>query len=170
MSSAFGIACASTAPPGQKACMSDSSTIGKIPSAALALGLAGLIPFFAGAAAQWVSLPLLPQATGLKLTIVYGAIILSFLGGIRWGTAIGPYDTGRQTLEFSASVLGSLAGLAAVFLPPIPALSLLIVALGVRPSAAAPELSQTYRLPKATLVVYYSAIVLTLGLNPTQRI
>ena len=106
--------------------MSDSSTIGKIPGAALALGLAGLIPFFAGAAAQWASLPLLPQATGLKLTIVYGAIILSFLGGIRWGTAIGPYDTGRQTLEFSASVLGSLAGLAAVFLPPIPALSLLI--------------------------------------------
>ena len=45
------------------------------------------------------------------------------------------------------------------------ALSLLIVALGVRPSAAAPELSQTYRLPKAMLVVYYSAIVLTLAVS-----
>ena len=58
--------------------------------------------------------------------MIYGAIILSFLGGIRWGTAIGPYDTGRQSLEFSASVLGSLAGLAAAFLPAIPALALLI--------------------------------------------
>ena len=106
--------------------MSDRLISGKIPGAALVLGLAGLIPFVAGAAAQWTRIPLLPADTGLKLAIVYGAIILSFLGGIRWGTAIGPYDQGRQTLEFSASVLGSLAGLAAVFLPAIPALALLI--------------------------------------------
>ena len=106
--------------------MSDRSLSGSIPGAALALGLAGLIPFVAGAAAQWTSLPLLSQETGLRLAIIYGAIILSFLGGIRWGTAIGPYDSGRQTLEFSASVLGSLAGLAAAFLPAIPALALLI--------------------------------------------
>jgi hypothetical protein len=106
--------------------MSDNTLTGRIPGAALLLGLAGLIPFFAGAASLWASVPLLPPETGLKLVIVYGAIILSFLGGIRWGTAIGPYDTGRQTMEFSASVLGSLAGLAAVFLPAIPALALLI--------------------------------------------
>ena len=106
--------------------MSDRLISGKIPGAALMLGLAGLIPFVAGAAAQWTRIPLLPSDAGLKLAIVYGAIILSFLGGIRWGTAIGPYDQGRQTLEFSASVLGSLAGLAAVFLPNIPALALLI--------------------------------------------
>lgn len=106
--------------------MSDHIITGKIPGAALLLGLAGLIPFVAAAAAQWTVIPLLPPDTGLKLAIVYGAIILSFLGGIRWGTAIGPYDTGRQTLEFLASVLGSLAGLAAVFLPAIPALALLI--------------------------------------------
>ena len=106
--------------------MSDHTFTGKIPGTALLLGLAGLIPFVAGAAALWAKLPMLPPETGLKLAIVYGAIILSFLGGIRWGTAIGPYDTGRQTLEFSASVLGSLAGLAAVFLPAIPALALLI--------------------------------------------
>jgi hypothetical protein len=106
--------------------MSDRLISGKIPGAALVLGLAGLIPFVAGAAAQWTRIPLLPSDAGLKLVIVYGAIILSFLGGIRWGTAIGPYDQGRQTLEFPASVLGSLAGLAAVFLPAIPALALLI--------------------------------------------
>lgn len=106
--------------------MSNRTISGNIPGAALVLGLAGLIPFVCGAAAQWVSLPLLTAETGLKLVILYGAIILSFLGGIRWGTAIRPYDQGRQTLEFPASVLGSLAGLAAAFLPPIPALALLI--------------------------------------------
>ena len=97
-----------------------------IPAPALALGLAGLIPFFAGAAALWVALPVLTPELGLRLITAYGAIILSFLGGIRWGTAIGPYDTRRQGLEFSASVLGSLAGLAALFIPPVPALTLLI--------------------------------------------
>lgn len=97
-----------------------------IPLPALALGLAGLIPFFAGAVALWTPLPVLTPELGLKLITAYGAIILSFLGGIRWGTAIGPYDTRRQGLELSASVLGSLAGLAAVFMPAVPALTLLI--------------------------------------------
>ena len=97
-----------------------------IPATALVLGLAGLIPFAAGALALWAPLPVLDATLGLRLVIGYGALILSFLGGIRWGTALGPYDSGRQTLEFSASVLGSLAGLAAAFLPAIPALALLI--------------------------------------------
>ena len=97
-----------------------------IPGTALLLGLAGLIPFAAGAAALWVPLPGLAPEAGLRLVIAYGAIILSFLGGIRWGTAIGPYDTRRQGLEFAASVLGSLAGLAAIFIPAVPALTLLI--------------------------------------------
>lgn len=97
-----------------------------IPASALALGLAGLIPFVAGAIALWVPLPLLGPEDGLRLLVVYGAIILSFLGGIRWGTAIGPYDGARQTREFGLSVLGSLAGLAAVFLPPTAGVTLLI--------------------------------------------
>lgn len=106
--------------------MTEQNVSTSIPGAALALGLAGLLPFAAGALALWVALPVLTPALGLQLVIVYGAIILSFLGGIRWGTAIGPYDTRRQGLEFSASVLGSLAGLAAIFIPPVPALTLLI--------------------------------------------
>lgn len=106
--------------------MNDGLVPARIPASALALGLAGLIPFVAGTLALWVPLPFIPPALGLKLVISYGVIILSFLGGIRWGTAIGPYDSGRMSLEFSASVLGSLAGLAAIFLPPVPALTLLV--------------------------------------------
>jgi hypothetical protein len=98
----------------------------EIPSAALALGLAGLIPFFAGALGLWFPIGLLPPETALRLETGYGAIILSFLGGIRWGTALGPYDQRRQAREFALSVLGSLAGLAALFLAPLPALTLLI--------------------------------------------
>ena len=106
--------------------MTDRPITEPIPASALALGLAGILPFAAGALSVWVALPLLTPETGLRLGVVYGAIILSFLGGIRWGTALGPYDHARQGLVFMASVLGSLAGLAAAFLPAVPALSLLI--------------------------------------------
>lgn len=106
--------------------MNDRLASGKIPTSALVLGFAGLAPFVASAASLWISIPMLAPESGLKLAILYGAIILAFLGGIRWGTAIGPYDTGRQSAEFTASVLGPLAGLAAAFLPAIPALALLI--------------------------------------------
>jgi hypothetical protein len=106
--------------------MTEQNVSTSIPASALVLGIAGLIPFVVGAASLWVPLPPLGGDLSLKLVVVYGAIILSFLGGIRWGTAIGPYDTRRHALELSASVLGSLAGLAAVFLPWVPALTLLI--------------------------------------------
>ena len=106
--------------------MSEQQLHARIPASAFLLGLAGLIPFAAGAAAQWLPLPLVTAETGLRLIIAYGAIILSFLGGVRWGTALGPFDARRQGLEFSGSVLGSLAGLAAMFLAAIPALALLI--------------------------------------------
>lgn len=58
----------------------------KIPSNALILGYAGVIPFAASAA-------LVALANGevrllaLDGFLVYGAVILSFLGGIRWGAA-----------------------------------------------------------------------------------
>ena len=106
--------------------MTERNSPTSIPGAALLLGLAGLIPFLGGAAALWAMLPGLAPERGRQQIIAYGAIILSFLGGIRWGTAIGPYDTRRQGLEFAASVLGSLAGLAAIFIPAVPALTLLI--------------------------------------------
>ncbi len=106
--------------------MTKQNVSSSIPGTALVLGLAGLIPFAAGAASLWIPLAGLAPELGLKLIIGYGAVILSFLGGIRWGTAMGPYDTRRQGLEFLASVLGSLAGLAAILIPAVPALTLLI--------------------------------------------
>ena len=106
--------------------MSTQNLSSAIPAMALFLGLAGLIPFAAGALALWSPLPVLDDALGLNLVIGYGALILSFLGGIRWGTALGAGGTGRQSGELAASVLGSLAGLAAILIPSVPALTLLI--------------------------------------------
>ncbi len=109
--------------------MASDLTLTRIPSAALFLGLAGLIPFAAGGLAMWSQFAPLPPEEGLKLVTAYGALILTFLGGIRWGTAIGPYGSHRQAVEFVGSVMGALAGLAALFLAPVPALTLLIACL-----------------------------------------
>lgn len=104
--------------------MSDPFDHKRIPSVALALGLGGLVPFGAGVLLLWF--PELLPGLGSSFLVGYGAIILTFLGGIRWGTAIGPYDGKRQTIEFAGSVVGSLAGFVALLLPSILAFTLLI--------------------------------------------
>lgn len=106
--------------------MAELSSQLRILLAALALGLAGLVPFVAGAGSLWIAVPVLTPPLGFKMVAGYGALVLAFLGGIRWGTAIGPYGRLRQGLDFGLSVLGVVAGLAALFLTPIPALTLLI--------------------------------------------
>lgn len=66
------------------------------PRSALWLGLAGLVPFFAGVV-------LFLQASGETLfwlaywQVSYGAIILSFLGGVRWGAAMAAGSSGQPS-------------------------------------------------------------------------
>lgn len=98
----------------------------RTPLAALVLGLAGLVPFAAAALSQYAGLPGLAPDCGVRLGIVYGAVILSFLGGIRWGVALRSGAPRRQAIEFAASVLPSLAGVTSVFLPEILGLGLLV--------------------------------------------
>ena len=98
----------------------------KIPPSALGLGLAGLIPFVACAVSQWAFIPHLSPANGLRAGMFYGAVILSFLGGIRWGAAIPGSNSKSQNLDFGLSVLSSLAGWVSLLLPPLLGLSLLI--------------------------------------------
>ncbi len=87
----------------------------------LLLVLAGLIPFMTGAAVLWL-LPMDSEAHRLAgpVLLLYGALILSFLGGVRWGAEINAQGSGgipRPAL-LAWSVTGSLAGWALV----IPAL------------------------------------------------
>jgi hypothetical protein len=107
--------------------MADLADPRRIPSVALALGVAGLVPFVAISLSQWSGgQELLPFATPTS-GIVYGAVILSFLGGIRWGTAIGPYGAWTQARDFAMSVLASITGWIAVLLPHSAGLCLLLI-------------------------------------------
>lgn len=60
-----------------------------------------------GAASDMIALRL--QFALLSL-LAYGAVILSFLGGLRWGVELNNAPHGPNGLVLSLSVLGSLAG------------------------------------------------------------
>ena len=51
------------------------------------LGLAGLLPFIGSSIAVWVA-PTVWQVSSIYAFTYYGAVILSFLGGIHWGSAL----------------------------------------------------------------------------------
>ncbi|SDT94098.1 DUF3429 domain-containing protein [Stappia sp. ES.058] len=95
------------------------------------LGYAGLIPFIAGAvcltaaAFRFVEAKDLPAFAAMAL-VVYGAVILSFLGGVRWGIAVATARADARV--FVWSVAPSLGGWCAALLPP--SWGLLVLACG----------------------------------------
>ena len=94
--------------PNRQISLSGPSTLARV------LGLAGLLPFMAGAAAVWLVGPQdrLP-ATAL---LAYAALIASFLGGIHWGLAM--RDTPADAAQLLWGVSSSLLGWLAILLPP----------------------------------------------------
>lgn len=98
------------------------------PAWAWILGLAGLIPFVMCAAMQWYGPPGWRMLAGLAL-LSYGAVIVSFLGGIHWGLAMRASPV--PTLRLIWGVMPSLLGWSAVLLdspwgPGVLALTLLV--------------------------------------------
>jgi hypothetical protein len=98
----------------------------RIPPSALALGIAGLMPFIAAALLQWTPPTGLDSGWAAAAGSAYGAVILSFLGGIRWGVALGPIAARQRQNDFALSVLPSLAGWTSLLLPALPGLALLV--------------------------------------------
>jgi hypothetical protein len=81
------------------------------------LGWAGVLPFLGLALAIWLPAWREPAAQAFQ---AYAAVILSFLGGVRWGRSMA---SGAGEGQFARAVLPSLwAWLAWLLLPPVPAL------------------------------------------------
>lgn len=102
-----------------------------IPSGALILGLAGLIPFFWGALlilgldAGRLPLPAALQGDGRLVLLRYGGIILPFMSGVLWGFAT--KTTGaRATMGYALSVLPALWWFFAPGTGPVSALTSLL--------------------------------------------
>ena len=88
----------------------------RIPRSALILGLAGLLPFWAPVliARLSVNAGRSPAAEALIWTL-YAGLILSFLGGVRWGAEINrnnPPRTGVLTASILPSIAALIAGIA----------------------------------------------------------
>jgi Protein of unknown function (DUF3429) len=81
------------------------------------LGLAGLIPFLAGAGSLLLglSLPAIGGVAQIRLAlVVYAIAILSFLGGVRWGIALGYDDSTKATRDYIIAVIPVLVGWMAI--------------------------------------------------------
>ncbi len=88
------------------------------PTLPFALGLAGLIPFWALALAHAAGFPqALPRGEIDGMLATYAATILSFLGGIRWGAALRGPDEARTATDYVFGVTPQLFGWGALFLP-----------------------------------------------------
>lgn len=117
--------------------MSMAVELQAIPKPALVLGLGGLIPFVGAAILVWWSLPvgqwlpewLVRERNSSQLATLalggYGAVILSFLGGVRWGNVLFDHASLRQWMPLILSVVPSLIAWPALLLTPVPMLAVL---------------------------------------------
>ena len=106
--------------------------IAPIPRPALVLGLGGLLPFFATAIAS-IALDSPPEEAGIadgravQALGAYGAVILSFLGGVRWGDLLDDSVRINQWMPLTLSVVPSLIAWSALLLGATSMLAVLIV-------------------------------------------
>ena len=89
-----------------------------LPTIAMLLGIAGLIPFAVCSLGALTNLPPNSERSLLAL-IAYGAVILSFLGGVHWGFGLddpGSAPSDVQRARFGLGVLPALLGWVALLL------------------------------------------------------
>jgi hypothetical protein len=109
----------------------------RLPPIAIALGIAGLIPFI-GCGIASVSTADGQAIRAFAALMEYGAVILAFLGGVHWGfvlaptpgalpSATAPRDNLRLVLGVLPALIGWAALLAAQVLTPDVGLAVLIV-------------------------------------------
>ena len=129
------------------------------------LGMGGLVPFFASAAALWAGPGRLGPAVFLApvLLLAYAGTIASFLGGARWGVEIGRPEGPRPL--FLVSAVGPQLAAVALLVAPLPALdryaglALVLAVQGVG-DALSPDLPAWYRSLRIPLTVGAVAAVL----------
>jgi hypothetical protein len=83
-----------------------------IPVGPFILGFLGLVPFYA-ALLGGLFAPAPINGVAVTAFFTYGALILSFLGGTRWGFEVGSRPDGPSTVTLTFSIIPSLAALVA---------------------------------------------------------
>ena len=80
-----------------------------MPKPAMILGVACLLPFVALAVQIATSMPLGGRLTGpaLYALLIYGAVMLSFQGGIQWGLAVASADRSDSWRRYGFAIVPS---------------------------------------------------------------
>jgi hypothetical protein len=93
--------------------------------------LAGLLPFIAGLVfAIFPDMAPIESVMIERALIGFGAVILSFLGGVRWGLRL--QGGAGSDLTFVMGMLGAIGGLVMLLLPYEAALTLLAIGFGLQ--------------------------------------
>jgi hypothetical protein len=95
--------------------VADTPAASGLSPAALRLGYAGLLPFVGGALLVWLVREEAHPYVALALS-AYGAVIVSFLGGIHWGLAFRHTEPPLRLLVWG--VLPAIVAWLAVIMPP----------------------------------------------------
>jgi len=109
--------------------LNGSASSPKIPLPALALGIAGLIPFIA-CTLSLVAVHAIADEIVWRSLQAYGAVILSFLGAVHWGAAIVSGNTLHLGKSLGFGVLPCLLGWAVLSIQPPPGGTLALLMLG----------------------------------------
>ena len=91
---------------------------------AWALGLAGLLPFIGGSVAAWGA-PTVWQISAIYGFTYYSAVILSFLGGVHWGSAL-QVPRGNNARRLLLAMVPSLIAWPALLFSPVTGLWVLL--------------------------------------------
>lgn len=111
---------------------SEPETVSRSAGTARLLGFAGLAPFIALSLWLYGIAPDHEWRAGtILLLLAYGAVVLSFLGGARWGIALSGQDHDAR-LDFSLAMLPPLIGWIAIFIPVPYAFAVLAVAFSAQ--------------------------------------
>ena len=108
-----------------------SNSPSRIPAAALIPGLLGVLPFWGLALSTHLSSGLDPLLALMAL-IMYGAVILSFVGALWWGMAVHAPSTAPRSAMFIWSVMPALIGWASIMTEPSIGLRMLIGGLALQ--------------------------------------
>lgn len=110
----------------------DMKELPKSPKPALYLGFSGLLPFVCPTLFMAVTETFIPEVAYAQ--VAYGASILSFLGGARWGFALPPSSPAKPDwINLANSVVPSLLAWVAMLMSDtiVPATTTLIMGLGI---------------------------------------
>ncbi|XP_068599152.1 transmembrane protein 69-like [Brachionichthys hirsutus] len=150
----------------------DMKELWKGPKPALFLGFAGLIPFVAPTLFMLVSEIFCPELAYAQLA--YGASIISFVGGARWGFALPESSPAKPDwINLTNSVVPSLFACTAILMSSsiVPSLTLVIMGLGVSlhyDLSLLPTYPPWFKALRATLtIVAFFSLLGTIFINST---